>query len=94
MTARAALSVINNESRIYVVSSSFLAERFKYLIGVFGHIHLVEDLHDLAVLIYQKCRTVYSHVLFTVHALFGPNAVFFDNFFVGIGHEVERQTVL
>ena len=61
---------------------------------MFGHIHLVEDLHDLAVLIYQECRTVYSHVLLTVHALFGPNAVSLDDLFIGIGHEIEPESVL
>ena len=50
-------------------------------------IYLVKDLSDLAVFVDQKSLAVRAHVRFSVHALFSPDAVFFDDILVCIGNE-------
>ena len=57
-------------------------------------IHLIKYLRDLSILVDQKRRAVYAHVLFAVHAFFGPDAVFLDDIFVRVGDQVELESIL
>ena len=48
----------------------------------------------LAIFVDQESLSIRPHVLFPVHAFFGPNTVLFNDVFVGIGYKLIRQVEL
>ena len=56
-------------------------------------VHFVEDLRDLAFFVDQERGALDAHVLFTVHRLLFPNAVFLHDVLFRIGKQVEGKIV-
>ena len=50
------------------------------LFGVARYFHLVPDLRNLALAIYQKSGALNAHIFFAVHALFNPDAIGLKHF--------------
>ena len=57
-------------------------------------INLSKYLCDLSILVDEESLAVDAHVLLSVHALFDPHTVLLDDVLLGIGYEVELQSVL
>jgi hypothetical protein len=68
-----------------------LVQRRQNLFGVPVDLHSGKNLFDFAVLVYDKRRPLYTHVLAAVHALFFPYAVGFRRLMLVIGKQRERK---
>jgi hypothetical protein len=70
-----------------------LTECLEYFISVLINIHLIKNFRDLSILVDQKSLPGDAHVLFSIHALLTPNAVSLNHFVVGVGNQIELESV-